>query len=185
MNIKTKLIETPKAKLLVVGGLPWNAGYFKLVSGSLFKYSYYLKKKKNDCDYALPRGLWHFLGKPHDITEEQAKQVVELIYDNGGEPDGFGIDKIYIGDENDPNTVGGVFDTAKEALISIIGANVKLRNKYGEKPKALEEFVRRSEDSNGLTYIDPYWKEQYKYYLKDYEAEQQTVFTNVLIFVEK
>lgn len=139
-NIKIKVIQTPKGRLLIVDGFP-----------------------PNDREDALPNGNWKILGKLPDITEEQAKEVVE-------EYPATSIVRgpLYLCFTGS----GNIWDlhTAKESIISLVELRVPLKNKLGEYP---------TEESTGLKYGMEYLSKVAKW-----EEEQEKVFTDPVLFWE-
>lgn len=143
MGLKTKLITTDKARLLVVGGLPGNAENMNIT----------------DCD-----DNWQLLGKLHEISEEQWDSIIDEPF--------WEDDHAYIvyKDYTEPSQTkdlwtGGILHTATESGLSLIEANCKLRN--------------------NVPPPDPDDGEYYDAIDENYEHEQESVFTNPVVFIEK
>lgn len=158
--IKTKIISTPKGRLLVVGGMPEDAEhihYVELHGNYLISYHWPIGSQYHE---KVPSGNWQLMGKLSEVTEGQAEGIVET-FDVG---DGIPGYENYI--ETDRYT-----NTAKESLQSLIEANVPLRNKYGEKP----------DDSLYVHYGNHLYENDYK----RWQAEEDKVFTNPILFWEQ
>lgn len=120
MTALTKIIETPKARVLVVGGLPEDASNFRIEIGFagyssrdvLLNYdmpnpgSEYSALGTEFLD-TITDYNWQLLGKLSEITEEQWKGIVETHPVVGG----FGYYK---------DTVPSFFNTASMAGLSLI-----------------------------------------------------------------
>lgn len=130
MNILQKQVATAKATILVIGGLPsTKIQYFS----NWNRIDYFTKDK---WDYPVRNtvklipGNWQLLGFLKDIEEDVAKELVES---RETIPNGI----IY----KDYSTFGWQTSndiTAIESLNSLIVANCKLKNKYGEMMPELE-----------------------------------------------
>lgn len=108
-QIKTKIIETPKARVLVVGGLPTDAFDMKVAKNRIYYKVWW--DYNNDPNVVIQKGNWQLLGKLSEITEEQWKGIVHS-YKTMLQ----GSDTIYF---KNYKTEGG-FDTATESGLSLI-----------------------------------------------------------------
>lgn len=120
--ILQKQIQTSKASILVIGGLPQDAHNFRMHKGNLHY----------DCLFALdpfdlPFGKWEPLGFLKDITKDMAREIID--FNDCPDP--------YLGHfityRKYPHELHEDFcDTATESLHSLIESNCKLKNEYGE-----------------------------------------------------
>lgn len=167
--ILQKQITTSKSTILVIGGLPEDAENIRI--------DRYLRYFSDGDAWihggGLPPGDWQPLGFLKDITEDVAKELVDSFC---GAASDYNTERICIV-YNDYGK-GATFSTALESLHSLIKSNCKLKNKYGDNPKSLDEYIRRSEDSNGVSFIDEAQRALYDLYLQNYKTEQSEVFTN-------
>lgn len=162
MNILTKIIETPKAKILVVGGLPEDAMIKQAVRGKL-NIQVNSFTDITIYKYNIPPGNWQLLGKLNEITEDVANELVDNPNENGDY-----CDYVYDPDESYWQT-----ETAKESLLSLVEANVKMKNKYGNEPPSASEMF---DGVSNMEHADNF---------EAWQAEEETVFTNPIIFIEK
>lgn len=124
--LKTKIIKTDKATLLVVE-LPEMVKY--AVVTTFNRIGFYLPNGIISYEM-LPEGNWQLLGRLPEITEEQADQVVDEYTYNTGEIDG------YYDYENGTQT-----DCPTESLNSLMYTNeVYFENPLGEKPVESEFY---------------------------------------------
>lgn len=141
--IKTKIIETPKVTILVVGGLLKDAKIelpanvtFNDKQGSLI----YKDKNGNMVFIPLPPGKWKSVGFLKDIKEDVAKELVDdkyryfptkhQIFRNYKKP--LIEPKVWFSGEGWNQSWNDPFGTATESLYSLIAANCKLENSLAD-----------------------------------------------------
>lgn len=163
VNILTKIIETEKAKLLVIGGLPDDTKGVCIYDGDLNWQS-----EKGSRIEEIPNGNWQLLGKLPEITEEQWDEIVEgWNTPTGGDDYQETYQNYYIKSDEDYRD-NYHFYTATESGLSLIEANCKLRNESSH-PSEIEPTIRNHFDKLA----------------KEWNNEQSQVFTNPIIFVSK
>lgn len=145
MIIKTKIIETSKSKILVVGVLPE-----RFLFDSMSQMIFFNHTEEVD----MPQGNWQLLGRLSKLSEEQFSQVVESF----GEHNGY---RNYLSSSQFTELLK---KTAKDSFLSLLEANgVVLENKYLKTPgRYFPQVVA-----------------------KNWHLEQEKVFSNPLIFIEK
>lgn len=187
--ILTKIITTAKVELLVIGGLPEDAFdiSISLELDKSMNLAWMIKSEKDKEDDGLhyiqvlniPPGNWEVLGKLNEITGEKAALVVGRYFDNykvcqklNQQPQ---YDMFWV---QYPNREHKHFDTKDECyehelqkeVQHLIESNVKLKNKFGEFP---------DKHNTGLNYGMEYIGK-----VQEWEAEQETVFTNPFIMIK-
>ena len=162
--ILTKIITTPKVQILVIGGLPEDASNPMIKLNALF----WGEDQRTSFVRNMPNGKWQPIGFLKDLSEDEAKKLVENItrQDNENRYKNY-LKKYGLRD----NWWSISFNTAKESLLSLIESEVKLKNKYGEFPDKYNTGL-----SYGMEYIGK---------VQEWEAEQETVFTNSFIIIKK
>lgn len=160
--IKTKLIETLKAKILIIGGLPEDAREIE-ARPTLLRYviNNYIKF----IEVFMPPGKWHPVGFLKDISEEEANGLVECL--TPGHFISLWMNYKY----DKPLPVGFTCNTAAESMHSLVEANCKLKNGYGERPVGIYH-------NQGDTVIAEKVVNAYK---SAWQAEQEQVFVNPYI----
>lgn len=169
--IKTKLIKTDKAEILVLGGLPENIKKMGIISArdetghcQSFRWvtsEVYLPKDSIESgirlhaeEITLPEGKWQTLGSLYEITDNQWESVLSKEKD--------GRYKMHI--HFPLKDIPGCIPLASNIMLSGIGlvaANCKLRNKYG---------------GTSHTHANGYPK--YANQVLAWKSEQEKVFTN-------
>lgn len=160
--MKRKLIETEKARVLVVD-LPQGATR-KLIISNLQVDNDLIELTGNAPRFlcSLPPGTWlpaGFLGK---VPEEVAAKIAEKT-DN---PYWYGQGKPFIDYSTDVNC----FETATESVHSLVAANVKLENPLWDAPP---EFIEPETESDAMEIAD---------IALAWLAEEETVYRNPHIF---
>lgn len=166
--IKTKIIETSKAKILVVGGLPEDTDKDSIENVRNEILYYYTGVSPNHAgeEIKIPPGKWQPIGFLKDITEDVAKKLVESTeyYDPHSTP--FAPIPAYKG------YLDNVYKwEATESLHSLIAANCQLRNKYGELPHH-NKYIALGKKMPSDTWLP------YKEHKVRWQEEQEKVFTN-------
>lgn len=153
--IKTKLILTAKATILVIDGLPEDT----IIISRPHKLIWYLPEDiywTNGIN--LPPGKWQPLGFLDKIPEEVAKELVDII-PIGGYARADDKDHFY-----DYSQEKSYVTSSTEALRSLVEANCKLENGYGEYP---------TKENTGLDY-----GMEYLGGVDMWETEEEKVFRN-------
>ena len=169
-QLKIKIIETQKARLLVVGGLPEDAremAHGRPLINSMISYKSSIDNYKYTAIVPIPTADWRLLGKLSEITEEQWKGIVETHPVVGG----FGYYK---------DTVPSFFNTASMAGLSLIESEVCLKNPHGEQPKLSsysqgDMFSFEDNESNAAAFACDF---------SEWQAAEEQVFHNPILFVE-
>lgn len=120
--MKTHTIKTPTAELLLVE-LPENIERdYSLIYGTNPEETYLSFRKNAEFkppqkSEKLENGIWKLLGKPDEIREEDAKQLVQAI--------NVGTSTRYVPSVKFYNSVRrAYFETAKESLLSFLGSEI-------------------------------------------------------------
>ena len=166
--IKTKIIKTYNAELLVVGGLPEATTHVWLVNGGIeWRINGLLDRDRNFYEIVdISKDHWQLLGKLYEITDEQWMDIVPFKYFSSiSETRYFLYNREY----------DYLATTAKKSGLSLIEANVKLENKYGNKQPD------RSEYNFGFGHNEA---EHYEQVLKAWQQEEEQVFRNPVVFVK-
>lgn len=179
--IKVKVLETNKVRILLVDGLPEDAEIFGVLEGG---WTYEItddtlmwidpKDHKFPKSYYIPPGNWQALNFLDKVTEGEAKHLIDSDI-------GFtskGVAKTY---KHYP--IGFYFETALQSLRSLVEANVKLRNQYGEKPVPGDCDSYDHLEGGNILHTDEI--EEYYHDLEQWEAEEKQVYHNPFILIEK
>lgn len=167
MKIKTKIIQTSKAKILVIG-LPDGNELYAESNGCFYTENTNANReeKGEPRNWRIADNRHKLLGRLSKLNEEQFVKIAEQ------EADGF---KNY--NPNEKSVTKFCFSTAKESFLSLLEANdVVLENKYGDgkhletMPDGLRMFLCK-EDADTLNEM--------------WQSEQEKVFSNPIIFIEK
>lgn len=167
--IKTKIIKTDKAEILVIGGIPEDAVIGIIAHGGMIYRTpdasgYDVNRHVVD----LPRGKWEQLGFFDNITDDVAKGLVDsYLQEIGWRSDGKHTGNNLLLYRNYkvevPVPVSMCYNSATESLHSLIEANVKLKNRL-IKPWDGDGILRSNEG--------------YQKAMKIWGSEQEKVFTN-------
>lgn len=172
--MKTKLITTDKARLLVVGGLPGNAFNIAIwprnEEGTIHDLRYQAPAKRL-VRIDIPKGNWKLLGKLHEISEDEWKGIV-----NWRISDDLGLlSKNYLDDHL-------LFRTASESGMSLVEANVKLEVQFqywlknqGYYRDRCGVWMKGENIISGKKLSDK---------LNEWRKDQESIFTNPVIFIE-
>lgn len=158
-QLKIKIIETPKALVLVVD-MPTDAINAIVDEGHLSVFH----KSQHIFHHEIPQGNWQLLGKLSEITEEQWKGIVEDV-----EPASLGLFPDY---NFKPNRLKAVSwcSSATESGLSLIESEVMLKNPLGDK---------EPEDIPDLGAFTHYQRNKWK----QWQAAEDQVFHNPHLFV--
>lgn len=180
-QLKTHIFETPKARVLVVGGLPEDARDLKIGSTTFKTYirwiDFELQLRPIDCIPIEQGDNWQLLGRLHEITEEQWKGIVDSLDSFYREYSSISFDWYDSGDFT---------ETATESGLSLIQSEVLLKNPY-EKPD-LNKYRRNAYDDDGKlmssTWIDEFSETDWINEDSNWQAAEDQVYHNPVIFWE-
>ena len=166
--MKTKIIETSKARILVLV-LPEKAKIINAMSANDSLIVWFESPEKYGYqNIVTPNGNWSVLGFLNSLTEEQMRMVVD---DYNAEY--FKKRKKYV-NYNREHNLHLFFITAYESFSSLLAKHeINLANPLGEKP---EYFTSQNTATNQITWSD---------LVDEWQAEQDKVYTNAFVLIEE
>lgn len=169
-QIKTKIIETPKARVLVAD-MPIRTNDYSTALPGCVTYAYWDNGERKGGSVVIPPGNWQLLGKLSEITEEQWKRIVgsvSILKDKS--------DERYMNYRfSDEIAYGDCFRTATESGLSLIESEVCLKNPHGKKPAKCANWNKTCLEERQLYWIA----------FGQWQAAEDQVFHNPVLFWEK